>query len=661
MLVVLSPPETARSGQSSEVDHQTPEEKGFPSVFLRRLSTLSTASVIALALLAPPATAQEEQSATDRAGIIPLAAQSLSGAYLAAKQAQQEGELEEATIFFDQALRLDRQSELLRQDAMLAYLAGGRFDDAIDLATDLRDSPTSGKIARIALGIDALRKGQFDRAIAEFDIVDPSDLDLLLLGQLTAWAEIGAGRVDEALLRIDDLEEAPWYETFNFYQKGLMAEVAGRDRVARSTYSQLVDQPALARSSPDAYLSASESLARIEARAGNKEAALSALEKGLDLAPSYDPLRGLEDRIEREETIEPSVANVQEGSAEALRTLGQTINRGDGQDVALLYFQLARVLAPRNAGILTALAGIAEAGEQFDRAIAYYQQIPESSAYRRTADLQIGLDYWYAERKSEAIDHLRRATETYPEDIQAYTALADVLAADKKYEEVTAALDTAIEFAQPITDRDWNLFYQRGISFERRGIWEKAEADFKQALDLSPDQPQVLNYLGYSWVDQNVHLEEGLDMIRKAVELRPNDGYIIDSLGWAYYRLGRYDEAVEELERAVLLTPTDPTINDHLGDAYWHVGREREARYQWERALNGDPKPEPDAIERIEAKLEGGLDAVNDEGGTSGEDQPQQTGAIEADTEAEKAAFETTDDSAPTPAQPASSSSERTN
>ncbi|MER0237535.1 tetratricopeptide repeat protein [Fulvimarina sp. MAC8] len=630
-------------------------------MFLKRLSHLSATAALAFGLSALPSAAQE-QAENDLPGVPPLAAQSLSGAYLAAKQAQQTGELEEATIFFDQALRLDRDSELLRQDAMLAYLAGGRFDDAIDLATDLRDSPTSGKIARIALGIDALRKGQFDRAIAEFDIVDPSDLDLLLLGELTAWAELGAGRVDEALLRIDDLEEAPWYETFNFYQKGLMAEVAGREKVARRSYGQLVDQPALARSSPDAYLSAAESLARVEARAGNQEAALAALDKGLDLAPNYDPLRGLKDRIEREETIEPSIANVQEGSAEALRILGQTINRGDGQEVALLYFQLAHVLEPRNPGILTALASIAEAGEQYDRAIAYYREIPESSAYRRTADLQIGLDYWYAERKGEAIEHLRRATETYPDDIQAYTALADVLAADKKYEDVTAALNTAIKLAEPIDERDWNLFYQRGISFERRGIWDKAEADFKKALDLSPDQPQVLNYLGYSWVDKNEHLEEGLDMIRKAVELRPNDGYIIDSLGWAYYRLGRYEEAVDELERAILLTPTDPTINDHLGDAYWHVGREREARFQWERALNGDPKPEPDAIERIEAKLEGGLDAVTDEGGTSGEDQPQQTGANEAETKPEKAAFEAAEEKRTEPAsKPAPADNEQTN
>ncbi|WP_273504361.1 tetratricopeptide repeat protein [Fulvimarina manganoxydans] len=593
---------------------------------------LCLSAMVGLVVAAPfGAFAASEPVDAGKPGIPPVVAQSLSGAYLAAKQAQQTGELESAARFYDQALRLDRESEILRQDAMLAYLAAGRFQDAADLAAELRDSPTSGKIARITLGIDSLNKGLWDAAIEEFDIVDPSDLDALLLGEMTAWAEIGAGRVDAALARIDALDQVPWYETFNLYQKGLQALVAGRDEVARGTLRTLVDRTDLARTSPDAYLGGVDALARLEARAGDKEAALAALDKGLELASSYDPLLQLKSRIESGETIEPAVSGVKEGAAEALYVLGQTINRGDGQDVALLYFQLARTLAPRNPALLTALAGIAERTEQFDQAIAYYRAIPEDSAYRRTADLQIGLDYWYAERKDEAKQHLKRAVEAYPDDIQAHTALADVLAADKDFAGVVKALDKAIALAEPIDDRDWNLFYQRGIAYERQGEWDQAEADFKKALELSPDQPQVLNYLGYSWVDMGRNLEEGLEMIRKAVELRPNDGYIIDSLGWAYYRLGRYEDAVEELERAVLITPIDPTINDHLGDAYWHVGREREARFQWERALKGDPEPDAEQVEKIKAKLEGGLNAVDDEGGNVGPDATERTGEAKSE------------------------------
>ena len=257
--------------------------------------------------------------------------------------------------------------------------------------------------------------------------------------------------------------------------------------------------------------------------------------------------------------------------------------------------------------------------DRIDRAIAYYQQIPEDSAYRRTAELQMGLDLWYAERKDEARAHLERAVTDYPDDLQAHLAYADVLSAEEEYARAAEVLERAIEIAPEGGPGNWNIYYQRGIAYERLKDWDKAEPNFRQALELSPDQPQVLNYLGYSWVDMNRNLDEGLEMIRTAVDLRPNDGYIIDSLGWAYYRLERFDEAVEQLERAVLITPADPTINDHLGDAYWRVGREREARFQWERALSGTPEPEPEVVADIQVKLQEGLGPVGSDVGPGSE------------------------------------------
>ncbi|HEX2020951.1 MAG TPA: tetratricopeptide repeat protein [Aurantimonas sp.] len=587
----------------------------------RLLSLLTTVLLVAGAPVAASAAGSAGQTTASAAAGV--RAQSLSGAYLAAKAAQLDGDLSAATDLYAQALAIDPDLDLLQQDAMFAFLADGRFEEGIDLAAKLRDSADAGKVARITLGVDALRKGDYDKAISELDIVNPSDLDALLLGHLTAWAELGAGRVDAALSRIDELDSAPWYAIFNAYEKGLLAEVAGRVDVARRSYRQVIDDPELARTSPDAYLAAAEALARLEMRADNGDMALAAVDKGLELVGTYDPLLHLRQRIEKGEMIEPAVADIQDGAAETLYILGQAINRGDGQQVALLYFQLARAIEPRSPALLTALAGIAERSERLDLAISYYREIPESSAYRRTAELQIGLDLWYAERKEEAKEHLRRAVRDYPEDVRAWTALADVLAADKDYAGAAESLDEAVRLAEAGDNAGWNLYYQRGIAHERLKQWDQAEPDFRKALELSPNQPQVLNYLGYSWVDMNRNLEEGLEMIKLAVSLRPNDGYIIDSLGWAYYRLGRYEEAVEELERAVLITPMDPTINDHLGDAYWHVGRKREAEFQWERALNGDPEPEPEVVKVIEAKLKNGLQPENDQGGTAdGEEEP---------------------------------------
>ena len=189
--------------------------------------------------------------------------------------------------------------------------------------------------------------------------------------------------------------------------------------------------------------------------------------------------------------------------------------------------------------------------------------------------------------------------------MRAYLALGGVYASQEKYREAAGLYDEAVQqLGTPIPD-NWNIYYQRGIAYERLKEWPKAEPNFRTALELYPDQPQVLNYLGYSWVDMNMNLEEGLEMIRKAVNLRPNDGYIVDSLGWAYYRLGRFEEAVRELERAVALKPDDPILNDHLGDAYWRAGRKREATFQWAHAR--DMEPEPDLLASVERKLAEGL------------------------------------------------------
>ncbi|MEO1239893.1 MAG: tetratricopeptide repeat protein, partial [Pseudomonadota bacterium] len=159
----------------------------------------------------------------------------------------------------------------------------------------------------------------------------------------------------------------------------------------------------------------------------------------------------------------------------------------------------------------------------------------------------------------------------------------------------------------------WVVHFARGITHEREDRWEEAEADFRKALELNPGQPQVLNYLGYSFVEMNTNMEEALELIEQAVEGRPDSGFITDSLGWALYRLGRYDEAVVHMERAVELEPVDPIINDHLGDVYWAVGRHREAEFQWHRALSFEPEEED--AERIRRKLEVGLDVVLEEEG----------------------------------------------
>jgi tetratricopeptide (TPR) repeat protein len=209
------------------------------------------------------------------------------------------------------------------------------------------------------------------------------------------------------------------------------------------------------------------------------------------------------------------------------------------------------------------------------------------------------------DRADEAQKHLEGLIKQHPDDLEAIMALGNVLRGHKKFAECANVYSKGIATIPNPEKANWVIYYFRGICYERSKQWPKAEADLKKALELFPDQPHVLNYLGYSWIDQGINLDEGMDMIKKAVQQRPDDGYIVDSLGWAYFRLGNYDEATKQLERAIELKPEDPTINDHLGDAYWRVNRVLEAKFQWAHAR--DLKPEPEELPKIEAKLKSGL------------------------------------------------------
>ena len=257
---------------------------------------------------------------------------------------------------------------------------------------------------------------------------------------------------------------------------------------------------------------------------------------------------------------------------------------------------------------MLALADLYEAMKKPELAIKVYERVPANSPLKRNAEIQLATNLDTLERTDEAKKHLDKLIATKPDDLEAILALGNIMRERKQYAGCADAYGKAVALQPNPTRANWTTYYFRGICFERDKQWAKAEADMKKALELYPEQPHVLNYLGYSWIDQGVHLDDGMSMIKRSVEQRPDDGYIVDSLGWAYYRLGNYDEAVKNLERAVELKPVDPTINDHLGDVYWKVDRVLEAKFQWSHAR--DLKPDTDELKTIEDKLKNGLAAT---------------------------------------------------
>jgi len=343
-----------------------------------------------------------------------------------------------------------------------------------------------------------------------------------------------------------------------------------------------------------------------------RQEAVELLQKGTQTLVGRTVLDRMLLTAERDETLPPLVTNAREGAAEVLYSIGTAINRPGSEVYARLYLNIALGLRPDHDATLFQLADLEQKMGQPQAAISFYQGLRDESFYSRDGQWRLGLLLADQGREGEAIDMLQNLL-TANMDESLLVALASIHMQSKNFSEVITLLDSYIntpEATELTSDeraqsQKWRLFFMRGIAHERLQHWTEAEADFRQALLISPEQPQVLNYLGYSLIDRDMKLEEALEMVRRAAELRPKDGAIVDSLGWAYYKIGHYEEAIAALEEAVRLRPEDPTINDHLGDAYWQVGRKFEAVFQWKHAIAG--APEPEELAKIETKLKTGL------------------------------------------------------
>jgi tetratricopeptide (TPR) repeat protein len=565
---------------------------------MRKLAWLATA---ALAAMVGSASVDASQGATAQT----LGLQSFSGAYLAGRAAESDNDLDSAISYYQSALASEPDNQPLQQSVMLALIANGQFDESLPYADALKSVPDAERFSRVALAIDALRKKDYGQAQFMLKLSLSSDLDKLVAGVMTAWARAGGGDAKGALEDLQRLQGPQWYGLFVNIHRALIADFAGLKDEAAKAY----DSTALTRSAadvaPEAYVRLVEAYSGFLSRNGDNAKALDVLRRVDEFSPSRPSTAALRRDILANKPIPLYAATPQQGATELLLNVGGALNRGGGEAFVRLYLQMARALSPTNDAVLIQLGAVAEQQQKLDEAIAYYSAVPPASPMKRLAELQLGLDLAELKRTDEAISHLTKLIDSDPTDMRAYLALGGTFSGEKRFEEAARTFDRAVEKLKNPTRADWSVFYQRGIAYERLKYWAKAEPDFKKALDLFPNQPQVLNYLGYSWIDMNMNLEEGLEMIKKAVELRPSDGFIIDSLGWGYFRLGRYEEAVTELERAVALQPADPVLNDHLGDAYWRVGRKLEATFQWAHAR--DMKPDPDVLEKVLEKLAKGL------------------------------------------------------
>lgn len=530
----------------------------------------------------------------------------LSGSYLAGRLAGLEKDYSQAAAFFQEALNADQQNAMLLERTFILKLANGDIVEAEHYANELESRDIQNFLAHLTEGAAAILRGDYAEAV---DVLggpgNAGPLAQLSTEISKAWALFGAGDVDGALLAVDQLKGPEWFDGFKANHRALIAFAAGRTALALTEIEAAYNADQGAIRVADAY-------ARILASAGQKEEAIQVLDDYDRLLNSHPLLTRTRVEIEAGTPQESLVSDPSTGMAEILLGLGSAIGRDGAEELSAAYLQLALHLDPNAEFAAVALGGLFERMNQQARAIEVLKLVPEGAALKRDAEIQIGLNFNALEDLESARAHLEALIQEDPTELEAIVSLGNILRSHKNFEEAEAAYSQAIGTLDTLEREHWILMYFRGICRERQDKWDAAEADFRKALELYPDQPLVLNYLGYSLVDQGLKLDEALDMIKKAVELRPSDGYIVDSLGWVYYRLGRYDEAVKELERAIELRPSDPVINDHLGDAYWRVGRRNEARFQWNHAR--DLEPEDDELPKILDKIANGLgDDITDE------------------------------------------------
>ena len=520
------------------------------------------------------------------------------GTFLAARQARRDSDFAPAADYFEAALDSDPDDPELLSATLHVVLADGRIERANRLAGRLTRIEPGDGLGRLVRTVDHVTSRDYRSARRELRKADAADLNPLVGPLVEAWILAELGDQEDAEDVLLTVRENAAFAPFAAYHRALIRDVIGDQAGAREAYVETIE------------ITGGESMRAVEVTANFLARNGSASEAGelyrgyLAVDPGNPVIEAALAVLERGEAV-AVVGSASDGLAEVFYNAAVELAREGSIEEPMIYLRLGLSLRPDFPVALSLMAGLYERVDRLDAAIAADRRIAADSAHGWDARRRIASNLDRLDRIDEAMAILEEMAAERPQRIDVLVDLGDLMRVRERWVEAVTAYDRALARIGDLSEGDWALLYTRGIALERAGQWEIAQADFLKALELRPDQPLVLNYLGYTWIERGQHYDEALDMLKKAVELRPRDGYIADSLGWVYFRTGDYQGAVRWLERAIGLQPDDPIINDHLGDVYWRVGRLDEARFQWQRALSFDPEAED--VAKIESKLTDGL------------------------------------------------------
>lgn len=525
-----------------------------------------------------------------------------AGAYLSSREAGLTGDFAASAGYLTRLLASDPANPALRERLIMAHLGMGRFAEAAEVAGPLISETNESPAAALAVVADAFVRGDFDAVLAlQSRFTAPPRL---FEGLGLAWAHLGQGRMTEALAALDPLSDAQGMGPFALYCRALMLALVGDAEGALAIFEDPANgvRDALNRRGTVAYV---QLLGLVE----RFDDALAVIDEAFGGATDPQVTRLSEAYAARRPLPFDLISGPADGMAEVFAVLAAANLGNPPRADALFYAQAAVAINPRLSDAQIIIGQFFEATGFPDLAADAYGRIAADDGFSLVAAMGLSQTLEAQGDFDAAVAVLDAARLQHPDNPVTAQLLGDMLRRANRHEEAVSAYTEVLAAVEAAGGSpDWRLWFARAVSFERTGQWPQAEADFRAALQIEPDQPTVLNYLGYSLVERGENLAEALDMIERAVAGEPDSGYIIDSLAWALYRLGRYNEAVPPMERAVALLPTDPILNDHLGDIYWAVGRHREARFQWRRALSFGPHDDLD-MDLVRRKIEHGLDA----------------------------------------------------
>ena len=522
--------------------------------------------------------------------------------YILGRYAWSNDELAAAAHHFSRALRSQKNDPVLRQRTFELALASGDRGLALQTAEDVLKGDPQNSTAALAMIAEKFRTRDYAGAQKLTSTLAVGGIEAVVSPILRAWATFGQGRKQEALALLQPGGAEGVVRLYQLEHAGHMALAMGRADEALGYYRQALEMDGNSRWRLRLAAAAAAQRAGDDAQA----AALLEMETDPDRQAFFEDARK---RLAAGKKIAPLASTPVEGMSELMLHAANDLMQGEPIPLALVFSRVAELARPDMVEARLLSARMLRLSKEYRGALASIQGLSPQGAFGIDVMLEQARNLQELNRGDEALGLLESAIVRYPQSRRARVELGEAYRRLERYEEAVDAFSSAIALVSEPRARDWFLYFLRGVGYEKLGRLAETEADLRRALALSPDEPNVLNYLGYLYLEQGRNLDEARQLISRAVELRPDDGFIIDSLGWAYFMSGQYEDAVRHLEQAVAVEPGDPTINEHLGDAYWQVGRTIEARFRWKAAM--DSEPEAAQSRRLMSKLDVGLDIAN--------------------------------------------------